>query len=93
MWASSGLSGLFLVDIQLACGPDLGNRSVPPKCHHSMWCVGRMKVPKVSGVGWIWATATLPSGNVGKTKILNSGRSTFISGCLRLYFRTVPGGW
>ena len=59
MWASSGL---FLVDIWLACGADLGNRRGPPKCHHSTRYVGRMKVLKVSGVGRIWATAILLSG-------------------------------
>lgn len=43
---------LFLVAIRFACGPELGNRSRPPKCHHSMRYVGRMKVPKVTGVGY-----------------------------------------
>lgn len=51
MWASFGLSVFFLVDIQLACGPDLGNRSGPPKCHHSMRYVGWMKVPKLLDLG------------------------------------------
>lgn len=37
MWASSGLSGLFLVDIQLACGPDMGNRSGSAIIPHGMW--------------------------------------------------------
>ena len=67
VWASSGLSGLFLVDIWLACGPDLGNSSGPPKCHHSMQYVGQMTVPKVLGVGQIWATAVLLSGIAGIT--------------------------
>ncbi len=36
----------------LTCGPNLTNRSGSPKCHHSTWYVGQMKV---SGVGLIWA--------------------------------------
>ncbi len=43
----------------LNCGPNLANRSGPPKCHHSTRHVGQMNV---SSVGRIWATAILVSG-------------------------------
>ncbi len=46
--------------IWLNCGPNLANRSGPPKCHHSTRHVGQMKT---SSVGRIWATAILLSGN------------------------------
>ncbi len=40
-------------------GPNLANRSGPPKCHYSTWSVGQMKV---SGVGLIWTSGILLSG-------------------------------
>ncbi len=49
----------------LACGPNLANRSRPPKWHHSTWYVGQKKV---SGVGLIWASGILLSGTDAKTQ-------------------------
>ncbi len=43
-------------------GPDLANRSSPPKCHHSMLHVGQIIIPHVPDVGRIWADNMLLSG-------------------------------
>ncbi len=45
-----------------AFGPDLANRSGPPKCHHSTLHVGQIIIPHVPDVGRIWANNTLLSG-------------------------------
>ncbi len=37
-----------------ACGPDLANRSGPPKCHHSTLHVGQIIIPHVPDVVRIW---------------------------------------
>ena len=65
MLATSGLC-FFLVDIQ-HCYGSLVAQIWPPKCHHSMLYVGQMKVPKVLGVGCIWATVNLLSGWILKS--------------------------
>ncbi len=46
-----------------AFGPDLGNRSGPPKCHHSMLHVGQIIIPHVPDVGRILADNILLSGD------------------------------
>ncbi len=57
IWASSALFGLFMADFDWAflwftCGPNLANRSEPPKCYHSSQYEGRSKV---LDLGQIWA--------------------------------------
>ncbi len=45
-----------------AFGPDLANRSGPPKCHHPTPHVAQIIIPHVPDVGRIWADIMLLSG-------------------------------
>ncbi len=46
-----------------AFGPDLGNRSSPPKCNHSTLHVGQIIIPHVPDVGRILADNMFLSGD------------------------------
>jgi len=42
-----------------ACGPDLANRSGPPKGRQSLLHVGQIRIPQVPDMGRIWAETML----------------------------------
>jgi len=54
--SSSGLFIFFALSWHVAllwpaCGPDLANRSGPPKGRHSLLHVGKIRIPQVPDVG------------------------------------------
>ena len=58
-----------------ACGPDLANRSGPPKGRHSLLHVGQIHIPQVPDLGRIWPETMLLSGK--KTVIMTFGRVVY----------------
>jgi len=58
-----------------ACGPDLANRSGPPKGRHSTLHVDQIIFPHVPDVGQIWAETMLLSGVCPSVQKLNHVRS------------------